>query len=225
MALGGPNWFWMALMAAIDFSLYLKFFVGLFAIINPLGLLPVFVSLTGHMQPDERRKTNTTAHIAVMIILMVSMCMGQLILDGFGISLASFRIAGGSLITLIAWSMLQGKLGEVKHNKQEKGELAARESIAVVPLALPLMAGPGAISSTIVYSSQFHTPSQLFGLSLVVVVFSLFSWLVFRAAPLLFRVMGKTGINVVTRIMGLIMMSLGIEIMVAGLKHMFPGLM
>ena len=95
----------------------------------------------------------------------------------------------------------------------------------MVPLALPLMAGPGAISSTIVYSSQFNTPGQLFGLSLVVVIFSLFSWLVFRAAPLLFRLMGKTGINVVTRIMGLIMMSLGIEIMVAGIKHMFPGLM
>lgn len=212
-------------MEHLDFSLYLKFFIGLVAIINPLGLLPVFVSLTSHQSSQERMKTNTTANIAVMVILWVSMFGGQVILDVFGISIASFRIAGGSLITLIAWSMLQGKLGEVKHNKEEKGESIAKESIAVVPLALPLMAGPGAISSTIVYSSQFHTPSQLFGLSLVVVIFSLFSWLVFRAAPLLFRVMGKTGINVVTRIMGLIMMSLGIEIMVAGLKHMFPGLM
>lgn len=212
-------------MEHLDFSLYLKFFIGLVAIINPLGLLPVFVSLTSHQCSQERMKTNTTANIAVMVILWVSMFGGQVILDVFGISIASFRIAGGSLITLIAWSMLQGKLGEVKHNKEEKGESIAKESIAVVPLALPLMAGPGAISSTIVYSSQFHTPSQLFGLSLVVVIFSLFSWLVFRAAPLLFRVMGKTGINVVTRIMGLIMMSLGIEIMVAGLKHMFPGLM
>jgi multiple antibiotic resistance protein len=212
-------------MEHLEFSVYLKFFIGLVAIINPLGLLPVFVSLTNHQTPQERMKTNTTANIAVMIILWVSMFGGQMILDVFGISIASFRIAGGSLITLIAWSMLQGKLGEVKHNKEEKGESIAKESIAVVPLALPLMAGPGAISSTIVYSSQFHTPGQLFGLSLVVVVFSLFSWIVFRAAPLLFRLMGKTGINVVTRIMGLIMMSLGIEIMVAGIKHMFPGLM
>lgn len=98
-------------MAAIDVSLYLKFFIGLFAIINPLGLLPVFVSLTSHQTPEERMKTNTTANIAVMIILLVSMSMGQLILDGFGISLASFRIAGGSLITLIAWSCCRASWG------------------------------------------------------------------------------------------------------------------
>lgn len=208
----------------LEFALYLKFFIGLVAIINPLGLLPVFVSLTSNMNAVERLKTNTTANIAVMIILWVSMFFGQMILDGFGISLASFRIAGGSLITLIAWSMLQGKLGEVRHNKEEKGESLAKESIAVVPLALPLMAGPGAISSTIVYASQFNTPGQLLAMSLVVVLFSLFSWVVFCSAPLLFRLMGKTGINVVTRIMGLIMMSLGIEIVVAGLKHMFPVL-
>ncbi|QFI55234.1 YchE family NAAT transporter [Aeromonas simiae] len=210
-------------MAAIDFSLYLKFFIGLIAIINPLGLLPVFVSLTNHQTPVERMKTNTTANLAVMIILLVSMFLGQHILDAFGISLASFRIAGGSLITLIAWSMLQGKLGEVRHNKQEKGELAARESIAVVPLALPLMAGPGAISSVIVYASQSHW-QQFIGMSIVVVIFSFCSWLIFRAAPLLFKLMGNTGINVVTRIMGLIMMALGIEIMVAGIKAMFPVL-
>ena len=211
-------------MDHLSFSVYLKFFIGLTAIINPLGLLPVFVSLTSQQTPQERLRTNTTANFAVMVILWVSMFFGQVILDLFGISIASFRIAGGSLIVLIAWSMLQGKLGEVRHNKEEKGDTLAKESIAVVPLALPLMAGPGAISSTIVYSSQFNSAQQLMGMSLVVVLFCFASWLIFRAAPLLFRLMGRTGINVVTRIMGLIMMSLGIEIMVAGIKHMFPVL-
>ena len=107
---------------------YLKFFIGLMAIINPLGLLPVFVSLTSQQTPQERMKTNTTANLAVMVILWVSMLFGQVILDIFGISIASFRIAGGALITLIAWSMLQGKLGEVRHNKEEKGEFEAKES-------------------------------------------------------------------------------------------------
>lgn len=138
-----------------------------------MGLLPVFVSLTSQQTPQERLRTNTTANFAVMVILWVSMFFGQIILDAFDISIASFRIAGGSLIVLIAWSMLQGKLGEVRHNKEEKGDTLAKESIAVVPLALPLMAGPGAISSTIVYSSQFNSAQQLLGMSLVVVVFLL----------------------------------------------------
>lgn len=214
----------IAVMEALTFSDYLKFFIGLVAIINPLGLLPVFVSLTSQQTHQERLKTNTTANFAVLVILLVSMFFGQMILDAFNISISSFRIAGGSLIVMIAWSMLQGKLGEVRHNKEEKGDTMVKESIAVVPLALPLMAGPGAISSTIVYAAQFNSPQDLLGLSLVVLVFCLMSWLIFCAAPILFRLMGKTGINVITRIMGLIMMSLGIEIMVAGIKHIFPVL-
>lgn len=177
-------------MDAVSLSVFLKFFIGLVAIINPLGLLPVFVSLTSQMTPQERLRTNTTANFAVMIILWTSMFAGQWILDAFDISIASFRIAGGSLIVLIAWSMLQGKLGEVRHNKEEKGETMVKESIAVVPLALPLMAGPGAISSTIVYASQFNSAKELLGMSAVVVIFCFGSWLVFSAAPLLFRLMG-----------------------------------
>ncbi len=215
---------WVCGMDYLDWSLYLKFFVGLMAIINPLGLLPVFVSLTNQQSADERRRTNVTANLAVMVILWVAMLFGKLILDAFDISIASFRIAGGALIILIAWSMLQGKLGEVRRNREEAGESVAKESIAVVPLALPLMAGPGAISSTIVYASQYSHPAQLLGLALVVPLFAFASWMVFRAAPLLIRIMGYTGVNVVTRIMGLIMMSLGIEIVVAGIKQMFPVL-
>jgi hypothetical protein len=155
-------------MAAIDFSLYLKFFVGLFAIINPLGLLPVFVSLTGHMSPEEREDQHHRPH-----------CRDDHP-DGLHVHGAAdprqFRHLAG-VVSHCRWLAhhpdrlvdAAGQAGEVKHNKQEKGELAARESIAVVPLALPLMAA-GSISSSIVYASQKTLP-QL-GMFLVVVAFA-----------------------------------------------------
>lgn len=151
--------------------------------------------------------------------------LGEGILRMFGISIDSFRIAGGILVVTIAMSMISGKLGEDKQNKQEKSESAIRESIGVVPLALPLMAGPGAISSTIVWSSRYHNWQSLLGFTVAIALFAFCCWLLFRAAPLLVRLLGQTGINVITRIMGLLLMALGIEFIVTGIKAIFPGLL
>lgn len=137
-----------------DFSAYFKFFIGLFALVNPVGIIPVFISMTSYQPAAVRNKTNLTANLSVAIILLTSLFLGDGILQIFGISIDSFRIAGGILVVTIAMSMISGKLGEDKQNKQEKSETAVRESIGVVPLALPLMAGPGAISSTIVWGTR-----------------------------------------------------------------------
>ncbi len=126
-----------------DFSAYFKFFIGLFALVNPVGIIPVFISMTSYQPAAVRNKTNLTANLSVAIILLTSLFLGDGILQIFGISIDSFRIAGGILVVTIAMSMISGKLGEDKQNKQEKSETAVRESIGVVPLALPLMAGPG----------------------------------------------------------------------------------
>lgn len=209
----------------MDITLYIKFFLGLLAIINPIGLLPVFVSLTSHQTEDERKQTAKEANIAVVLILLVTMFVGQHILNMFSISLSAFRIAGGSLIAIIAMSMLQGKLGEVKRNKEEDRESSAMESVAVVPLALPLMAGPGAISSVIVSAAAHNTWLDLLGMSFAVIVFGIFSFLLFRMASMICRLLGKTGINVITRLMGLIMLSIGIEVIAAGIKGIFPSLL
>ena len=152
----------------LDLSGYIKFFVGLFALVNPVGILPVFISMTSYQAAAGRDKTNLTANLSVAIILWISLFLGDAILKIFGISIDSFRIAGGILVVSIAMSMISGKLGEDKQNKQEKTETAVRESIGVVPLALPLMAGPGAISSTIVWSSRYHSWQNLLGLTLAV---------------------------------------------------------
>ncbi|CAK9885137.1 MAG: hypothetical protein XXXJIFNMEKO3_01529 [Candidatus Erwinia impunctatus] len=208
----------------LDLSSYIKFFVGLFALVNPVGIIPVFISMTSHQVPAARNKTNLTASLSVAIILWTSLFLGDGILHVFGISIDSFRIAGGILVVTIAMSMISGKLGEDKQNKQEKTETAIRESIGVVPLALPLMAGPGAISSTIVWSTRFTGWQNLLGFSVAIALFAGCCWQLFRLAPLLVRGLGQTGINVVTRIMGLLLMSLGIEFVVTGTKALFPGL-
>ncbi len=211
--------------AILDLSGYIKFFIGLFALVNPVGIIPVFISMTSYQAAAERNKTNMTANLAVAIILWTSLFLGDAILRLFGISIDSFRIAGGILVVTIAMSMISGKLGEDKQNKQEKSETAIRESVGVVPLALPLMAGPGAISSTIVWSTRYHSWLNLLGFSLAIAIFAFCCWLLFRAAPLMVRVLGQTGINVITRIMGLLLMALGIEFVVTGIKTIFPGLL
>ncbi|WP_380177935.1 YchE family NAAT transporter [Kalamiella sp. sgz302252] len=208
----------------LDLSGYIKFFVGLFALVNPVGIIPVFISMTSYQLPAARDKTNLTASLSVAIILWTSLFLGDVILRLFGISIDSFRIAGGILVVSIAMSMISGKLGEDKQNKQEKTETANRESVGVVPLALPLMAGPGAISSTIVWSTRYHSWQNLLGFSIAIALFSLCCWLLFRAAPLMVRALGQTGINVITRIMGLLLMALGIEFIVTGIRALFPGL-
>lgn len=210
--------------ALLDLSVYIKFFVGLFALVNPIGIIPVFISMTRDQIPVARHKTNLTANLSVAIILWTALFLGDGILHIFGISIDSFRIAGGILVVTIAMSMISGKLGEDKQNKQEKSETAIRESIGVVPLALPLMAGPGAISSTIVWSTRYNSWQNLLGFSLAIALFASCCWLLFRVAPLLVRALGQTGINVVTRIMGLLLMALGIEFMVTGIRALFPGL-
>ena len=210
---------------ALDLSGYIKFFVGLFALVNPIGIIPVFISMTSYQPAAERNRTNLTANLAVAIILWTSLFLGDAILHIFGISIDSFRIAGGILGVTIAMSMISGKLGEDKQNKQEKSETAVRESIGVVPLALPLMAGPGAISSTIVWSTRYHSWINLLAFSIAIALFAFCCWLLFRAAPVMVRVLGQTGINVITRIMGLLLMALGIEFIVTGLKASFPGLL
>ncbi|QQX82335.1 YchE family NAAT transporter [Shewanella sp. KX20019] len=209
----------------MDLTLYVKFFLGLIAIINPVGLLPVFVGLTSHQTESERNQTGKIANFAVVIILLVTIFAGQHILNLFSISLSAFRIAGGSLICIIAMSMLQGKLGEVKRNKEEDREASGMESVAVVPLALPLMAGPGAISSVIVSAAEHNSFENLIGMSITVILFGLLSFMLFRMAPVIFKVLGNTGINVITRLMGLLMLSIGIEVIAAGVKGLFPGFM
>lgn len=211
-------------MQMLELAIFLQFFLGLLAAVNPIGIMPVFVSLTGHMTPEEKKKTAMVTNVAVAVILIVSLYCGQTLLNLFSISLDSFRVAGGILILTIAFSMIGGKLGADKQNKQEQAESAGREQIGIVPLAMPILAGPGAISSTIVYSTRFPTFINKIEMTITILVFAFCTWLLFRSAPYIVRFLSQTGINVITRIMGLILAALGIEFITTGLRSLFPGL-
>lgn len=206
-------------------SIYMQFFIGLVAVINPFGILPVFVGMTAHQYEAERNKTNLITSVSVGIILLVSLYIGQPLLNLFSISIDSFRIAGGLLIISIAMTMISGKLGEEKQNKEEKAtDFSNSDSIAVVPLAMPIMAGPGAISSTIVWGAQYNHWVDWVGFTVAIILFAVMCYGLFRSGPLVVKFLGKTGSNVVTRIMGLILMALGIEVCAVGISHLFPGL-
>ncbi|MBI4793998.1 MAG: YchE family NAAT transporter [Deltaproteobacteria bacterium] len=201
---------------------YVKFFAALLAIVNPLGAIPIFITLTGGQKDEERKKTGLMTAISVAIILVVVLFTGEFILDFFGITVGSFRVGGGILILLMAISMLHAKVSQVKQTEEEMNDYADRDTGAVVPLGTPLLAGPGAISTVILYaqrhSSGLHYAIMLFEIILLAVLV----WLCFRAAPGIAKMLGKTGINVFTRIMGLFMAAVGVEFIANGLKQLFP---
>jgi MarC family membrane protein len=204
-----------------DVSIYLKFFISLCALVNPIGMIPIFASMTSNQTMLERNNTNFIANLSVIIILCISLFLGNTILDIFGISINSFRIAGGILVVIIAMSMLNGKLISDMKKKQNSIKSSISESIAVVPLAMPLIAGPGAISSTIVWSTNYSGFENMLGCTIAIILFSILCWLLFRAAPFFVCILGETGINIITRIMGLLLMSLGVEFIITGIKSVF----
>ena len=202
-----------------DFSIYISFFFSLFALVNPIGMIPIFTSMTNHLSILERNKTNLIANFSVVVILSISLIFGSAILDLFGISINSFRISGGILVIIIAMSMINGKfIDDMNSRKNGKFKKHTSKNISVVPLAMPLIAGPGAISSTIVWSTHHYSVIHMLGCIITIILFSCFCWVLFKLSPIIVEILGRTGINIMTRIMGLLLMSLGIEFILIGLK-------
>lgn len=207
-----------------EWSEYLKFFIGLVAILNPVGVIPVFINLTQQQSPAERRETAFVTGLSVGMVLMVSLVAGEFILNLFGITVASFRVGGGILILLMAISMMQATMSPTRQTPEEARDAVLKESVAVVPLAIPLLAGPGAISTIVLYANRSDKVLHYLVLAVGIGVVAAFVWLMFRLADRIAARLGRTGINVVTRIMGLIMASIGVEFMASGLRQLFPAL-
>ena len=208
----------------MDYTEYLKFFTALLAILNPIGVIPVFVGMTQEMPVSERRRVASTTAIAVFILLIISSVFGEGFLHVFGISIASFRVGGGILILLIAISMLNAQHPGSKHSPEEAQEAATKDNIAVVPLAIPLLAGPGSISTVIIFSNHISKPMDWTFMLISILLVGIVVWLALTAAIPVGKLIGRTGINIASRIMGLLLSAIAIEFIVGGLLKLMPGL-
>ncbi len=203
---------------------YIKIFVAVLVIIDPFGAIPVFLGLTGsHTEPDRKHIARVAA-FATAIVLIISCVFGNTILNFFGISMASFRVAGGILLLFLGIAMMHARQSTSKHTPEEDLEAENKESIAVVPLAMPLLAGPGAISTLIIYSQEAPGWGHKGILIASCVVAAVILWLTMLSAIPLSRILGRTGINIATRVMGLILTAISIEFIATGLLQLFPGL-
>lgn len=208
----------------LDYAEFLKITVGLLAILNPIGAIPVFISMTQGESTKQRQRTVNLVAIGVLIILLVSLFFGEWLLRFFGISIDSFRIGGGILVLLMAISMLQAKTSLIRQTEEEASESLEKESVAIVPLAMPLLAGPGAISAVILAAHKSNGVIDYVMVSLGIFVLSAVVWVTLKTAPWLASHSSATGLNIVTRIMGLILAAIAIEFIANGMKGLFPGL-
>ena len=202
--------------------------VTLLAIVNPLAIVPFFIHYTQGFTRAQRRETIWTASFAAFVVIASSALLGIQLLDFFSISLASFQVGGGMLLLTSAINMLNAQPAEAKPHTREMEEGAAKAamgaSIAVVPLTIPLLTGPATISTVVIYAEKAKTFWQLATLVGYGVVIGLATAVCFALADPIARVLGRTGINVMTRLMGLILAALAVEVMTDGLHKLFPVL-
>lgn len=193
-------------------------FVTFFTIIDPVGLAPVVIGLTGHLNDAQRKTIVTRATLISAIIIAFFAVVGRFLLDRLGISLYAFNMAGGVLLFLVAVDMLFGRPSGTRETKAEEQEAKTREDISIFPLAIPMIAGPGTIATTILYV-DIATPHPLDLLAVAAAILSalLAAWLVMRSSLSIIRLFGRTGIMVLSRILGILLAALALQFVLNGI--------
>jgi len=203
---------------------YVKIFISLIAIVNPVGALPVFIGLIGDLETQERHRIMFVVPVTVGIILLCALFFGEALLQFFAISIHSFRVGGGILLLLMAISMLHARLSPIVQTPAEARESREKDSVAVVPLSIPLLAGPGAITTVIIDAHKSPAVTHYVVIAAEIILLSCVLWLILRLAPVITRKISATGLNIFTRIMGLVLAAIAVEFISNGIKGLFPSL-
>lgn len=202
----------------------LRALVALLAIVNPVGAVPIFVAVTGDQTAGDRLRTSRTTAIAVGVTLLAAALAGQYILQLFGIDLDAFRVGGGLLILLMAIHMLQGSPNRARNTPEETQEGVAKDDVAVVPLAIPLLAGPGSISTVIITAQNAQGWLGYLALLLNILIVAGVVYATLRVAVPLSAKLGETGIRIATRVLGLLLAAIAVQFMALGIRGLLPGL-
>lgn len=199
----------------------LQVFLTLFVVIDPVGLVPVFVALVGDRSEAAQRSTARRAILISAVLLAAFAIIGGPLLAYLGISLAALQVAGGILLFRIAVDMVFAQYR--RETTEEEVESQTREDVSVFPLAIPLIAGPGALASILVLTSEAHGDPVEMGLVLVMAgLVLLVAWALLRVSGRVATLLGRTGVNVITRILGVILAALAVQLVANGLQELWP---
>ena len=212
--------------ALVDIAIYAAVFVSVFAIVDPVGTLPFFVTLTDGFTPEDRAVVLRRAVIVLGGILGLFALVGRFLFAAFGFTLASFEIAGGILLFIVAYDMLSGEIGRTKLSSEDREEaIARRDEISVVPLGIPLLAGPGAISTVMIYEGNAGSdPFMILATFLAIAVTTAATFLILHYGQRILRSLGRVGVMAMTRVLGLLLAAVGVQFVVLGIEGVLAHL-
>ena len=203
---------------------YTRFFTALLVILDPFMAIPILLALTKGYSSAERSRVVRTAALTVAAVLVVMALLGETMLHWLGTSLGSFRVGGGIVLFLMALAMLQAQVDRVRTSPSEELSASSKTSVAVVPIAIPLLAGPGAMSTVIIAMHRSAAPYHSAVIIGIILAIALVLWVVLRLARPIGELLGDNGLNVLNRIFGLILAAIAVEVTANGLKQLFPVL-
>lgn len=195
--------------------------VALLVMTDAIGTAPLFLAMTAQYA-ESRVRIALLASLTAVTTLLASAYLGDYILKIFGISVSSFRVIGGILFLLMALDMLNAKQSRTKHTPEEEADVISKRELAIVPIGIPFLAGPGAISSVLLFMSRAHSPTDKLWVTAVIIFVMGVSFAILAGATWIAPRLGRTGMNVLIRLMGLILGAVAVEMLVGGLKEMMP---
>jgi MarC family membrane protein len=204
----------------LDF--FFQAWVSVFAVVDPIAATALFAAMTADNTQGERRRMALQAAIVTGMVLSAFLFFGASLFALFSITMTAFRIAGGLVIGILALDLLKATHTGVRSTAEEETEGIAKQDVSITPIAVPMLAGPGAISTVMILSARCGTSTGYLLLSSVIVLVCLSVWLFLRHADHVVRLLGKTGINVIGRLLGLLVLAIAVQFVVDGLMDLAP---